>query len=188
MPLLDAKTNLPTLVRFRFSFGGRLQRDGTKVFYDLDRARSARTRANKSESYLYRPERLRALRVEHEDRAVVRDYLEQNLDADLGLTDPARFHLAIRGITEFCLLGLHRYPEMGLPPGVRSALTPIEDALSAPAFFDESLREPLFLPSARRFLEHEFEPDLALSNPDAFRTLMVGIKEFLLRGLHRPSK
>lgn len=72
---------------------------------DIDGARGRNVRA---ESYLSNPARLPSLRANPEDLAVVRDYLEQHLHADYALTDPSKWRAIMAGVTEFCLLGLHR--------------------------------------------------------------------------------
>ncbi|MDD2765244.1 MAG: hypothetical protein PHE83_14870, partial [Opitutaceae bacterium] len=96
---------LPILIRLRTSFGGRLSRDGSLVRYTREDVARGRKDALLAEEYLYHPARLPLLQDATDDLKQVREYIEQEMDINLALTDPASFRWLMNGVTQFCLLG-----------------------------------------------------------------------------------
>jgi hypothetical protein len=164
------------LVRLRTSFGGRLGGDGSLNRYSAAEIKGARDRALVAEDYLYHPEKLESLRGTAGDLAVVRDYVEQCLDANLALTDPPRFRWMLRGVTRFCLLGLGGQATSGTNPA------PAEQWLEQEPLtgLDYTARRQIV-----RWMAQGIDSGVAVVQPQRFEHLMRRLESFCLAGLHR---
>lgn len=108
-----------TQVRVRAKVNRKVLPDGKLTPWSPADIRGARERNVRAESYLTNLSRLPSLRANPEDLSVVREYLEQHLHADYAQTDPSKWRSLMAGVTEFCLLGLHRDAEPAVRAGKR---------------------------------------------------------------------
>ncbi len=136
-----------------------------------------------AEAFLSDVDRLTMLMGDTQRRVIVREYLCE-LHIDPLLADVAKFRSLWRGITEFCCLGLHRYPELGPSPTARGKLSALEAQLCQVGITIFSI-DTMCQQDVLTYVENGIDPDLALTNPDGFRTLMMGLRELFIRGMHR---